>query len=138
MKKFNIGDLVTSKNKYSDIFEKEAVYLGTIKGPSKTMYHVVGKTGDKPTSVFVEDKDIVLLAIANYVSVPKFHKRDKAFWKQRELIVVEERNEDLRYLCYEQETKALVLHSEKDLLTEKEFEKTLEENIQKVEVGEEN
>ena len=85
----------------------------------------------------VSNEDIELVATAKYTPIPRFYKGDIAFWRQQEVMIVEERDKDLCYVCYNQVKKILVVYSEKELLTEKEFEKTLEENPQKAEVEEE-
>lgn len=138
MKQFNKGDLVTSANKYSEAFEKEGIYVGITHVNNGNSYHVVGIQRERDaTTMFVEDDYIELLATVKHIPIPKFHKGDKAFWRQQEVIIVEERDEDLCYLCYNQVRKVLVAYAEKDLLNEEELEKTLKEDLPKAEVEKE-
>lgn len=101
MKQFNRGDLVTSTNKYSEVFEKEGIYVGvTYMGNGKN-YHVVGvQRKEDATTVFVEDEYIKLLATARHIPIPKFHKGDIVFFIDSEMIILSERDEELHYLCY--------------------------------------
>jgi hypothetical protein len=129
MKQFNKGDLVTSTNNYADVFEKECIYLGTTSGSNGRKYHVVGTTENENIGkYFVEDEYIKLIATAKYIPIPKFKRGDIVFNKEKELIILEERTENLTYLCYYGTKGYVENYLETDLSTEKEEKKlTLDE-----------
>jgi len=129
MKQFNKGDLVTSKNRYSDVFKQEAIYLGVINMDSGSNYHVVGsqsKSGNISTT-YIPDDEIELIATVRHIPIPKFHKGEIVFFVDNEIIILSERNEELMYLCYNSVTKKVAWYEEALLSKEKPEQPKIEE-----------
>lgn len=129
MKQFNKGDLVTSTNRFSDVFKQEAIYLGVINMDSGSNYHVVGsqsKSGNISTT-YVQDDEIELIATAKHIPIPKFHKGDIVFFADNEIIILSERNEGLMYLCYNSVIKKVAWYEEVLLSKEKPEQPKIEE-----------
>lgn len=137
MKKINIGDKVRVISKYRKI-EEECIFLGYPEENSPEYIAVAFKRDGIAKVEWLQSiEDVELVATVSYTPIPRFHKGDKAFWRQQEVMIVEEREEDLCYVCYNQAKKILVVYPEKDLLTEKELEKTLEKDLPKAKFEEE-
>ena len=129
MKQFNKGDLVTSTNRFSDVFKQEAIYLGVINMDSGSNYHVVGsksKSGNISTT-YIPDDEIELIATAKHIPIPKFHQGDVAYWMSHKVIILEERDSYLRYLCWNTVKEEVVIEPEELLSKEKPEQPKIEE-----------
>lgn len=117
MKKFNIGEKVTSTNKYDGAFEKECIYLGL---SSDEKYHVVGwiDEDNNPTTKYMNDDYIKLLANVKYIPLPKYHLGDIVYRGQTKLIIVDERSERLQYKAYSTYNGTVFYYNEESLTKE--------------------